>query len=160
MWFLWEHSLQDCACLCAQSHLTLRPCGLQPTGFLCPWDFPGKNTAVGCHFRLQGIFPTQGSNPHLLRLLNWQEDSLPLRPRAMVSGFSEDSVFPLPGMYPCGTARGQWDRIDGIFTDHPPSDSLPLFFLCHSWPLYFQLFDLFSIVMRTLLILCQQTFQS
>ena len=88
--------------------------------------------------------PTQGSNPHLLRLLNWQEYSLPLRPRAMVSGFSEDSVFPLPGMYPCGTARGQWDRIDGIFTDHPPSDSLPLFFLCHSWPLYFQLFDLFS----------------
>ena len=25
---------------------------------LCPWDFPGKNTAVGCHFLLQGIFPT------------------------------------------------------------------------------------------------------
>ena len=29
-------------------------------------DFPGKNTGVGCHFLLQGIFPTQGSNPHLL----------------------------------------------------------------------------------------------
>ena len=27
------------------------------------WDFPGKNTGVGCHFLLQGIFPTQGSNP-------------------------------------------------------------------------------------------------
>ena len=26
---------------------------------------PGKNTAVGCHFLLQGIFPTQGSNPGL-----------------------------------------------------------------------------------------------
>ena len=24
------------------------------------WDFPGKNTGVGCHFLLQGIFPTQG----------------------------------------------------------------------------------------------------
>ena len=32
---------------------------------LCPWDFPGKNTGVGCHFLLQGIFLTQGSNPGL-----------------------------------------------------------------------------------------------
>ena len=31
-----------------------------------PWDFPGKNTGVGCHFLLQRIFPTQESNPHLL----------------------------------------------------------------------------------------------
>ena len=38
-------------------------------------DFPGKNTGVGCHFLLQGIFPTQGSNPCLL---HWQVDSLPL----------------------------------------------------------------------------------
>ena len=29
---------------------------------LCPWDFPGKNTGVDCHFLIQGIFPTQGSN--------------------------------------------------------------------------------------------------
>ena len=27
------------------------------------WDLPGKNTGVGCHFLLQGIFPTQESNP-------------------------------------------------------------------------------------------------
>ena len=33
---------------------------------LCPWHFPGMNTRVGCHFLLQGIFPTQGSNPGLL----------------------------------------------------------------------------------------------
>ena len=39
--------------------------GRQPTGLLCPWDFPGKNTGVGCHFLLQGIFPTQGLNLHL-----------------------------------------------------------------------------------------------
>ena len=32
----------------------------------CSWDFPGKNTGVSCHFLLQGIFPTQGSNPHFL----------------------------------------------------------------------------------------------
>ena len=33
---------------------------------LCPWDSPGKNTRVGCHSLLQGIFPTQGSNLGLL----------------------------------------------------------------------------------------------
>ena len=32
------------------------------TRLLCPWDFPGKNTGVDCHFLLQGIFPTQGWN--------------------------------------------------------------------------------------------------
>ena len=33
---------------------------------LCPWDSPGKNTRVGCHSLLQGIFPNQGLNPTLL----------------------------------------------------------------------------------------------
>ena len=42
---------------------------------LCPWNFPGKNTGVDCHFLLQVIFPTQQSNPCLL---HWQADSLPL----------------------------------------------------------------------------------
>ena len=34
--------------------------GLQPTRLLCPWDPPGKNTGVGSHSLLQGIFLTQG----------------------------------------------------------------------------------------------------
>ena len=34
---------------------TLRPHGQQSTRLLCPWDSPGKNTGVGCHFRLQRI---------------------------------------------------------------------------------------------------------
>ena len=38
------------------------PWTMQPTRLLCPWDFPGKNTGVGCHSHLQGIFPTQGLN--------------------------------------------------------------------------------------------------
>ena len=42
------------------------------------WNFPAKNTGMGCHFLLQGIFLTQGSNPHFLCLLHWQADSLPL----------------------------------------------------------------------------------
>ena len=41
---------------------------------------PGKNTRVGCHAFLQGIFPTQGLNLHLLCLLHWQAGSLPLAP--------------------------------------------------------------------------------
>ena len=48
---------------------------------LCPWNFPDKNTGVGSHSLLQGIFPTQGSNLfllHLLHLLHWQVDCLPL----------------------------------------------------------------------------------
>ena len=45
---------------------SLRSHGLYPTRLLRPWDFPGKSTGMGCHFLLQGIFPTQGSNPGLL----------------------------------------------------------------------------------------------
>ena len=36
----------------------------------CPWDSPGKNTGVGCHALLQGIFLIQGLNPRLLHLLH------------------------------------------------------------------------------------------
>ena len=36
---------------------------------LCPWDFLGKNTGVGCHALLQ-IFPTQGLKPYLFQLLH------------------------------------------------------------------------------------------
>ena len=52
---------------------SLWPHGLLPARPLCPWDSPGKNTGVGCHALLQGIFRTQGLNPHLCV-------SLPLAP--------------------------------------------------------------------------------
>ena len=45
----------------------------QPARLPCLWDFPGKNAGAGCHFPLQGIFPTQGSNLHLLRLLHCRQ---------------------------------------------------------------------------------------
>ena len=38
---------------------SLQPHGLQSARLLCPWDFPGKNIGVNCHFLLQGIFLTQ-----------------------------------------------------------------------------------------------------
>ena len=71
-----------CMCVHAKSPqpgLTRWDTRLSPTSLLCPWDFPDKNTGVGCHPLLQGIFLTQGSNQHLLHLL-WQACSLPLAP--------------------------------------------------------------------------------
>ena len=50
-------------------------CG--PLGSSVHGIFSGKNAGVGCHFLLQGIFPTQGSNLCLLHLLHRRVDSLP-----------------------------------------------------------------------------------
>ena len=50
----------------------MRPHRRQPTRLPRPWDSPGKNTGVGCHFLLQRIFPTQGLNlglPHCRQML-------------------------------------------------------------------------------------------
>ena len=66
------------ACLVVSDFLTL---GLQPTSFFCPWGFLGKNTGAGCHFLLQGIFQTQGSNLHLLCLLHCRQILYPLSPQ-------------------------------------------------------------------------------
>ena len=66
-----------------------QPHGLQPTSLLCPWDCPAKNTGVGCHFLLQGIFQIQGLNPFLLRLLPWQEDSSSVKSFKGLTGSSE-----------------------------------------------------------------------
>ena len=50
----------------SETRLYTYSCGLQTARFLCPWDSPGKNTRVGCHALLHGIFLTQESNPGLL----------------------------------------------------------------------------------------------
>ena len=62
---------------CAQSYLTFVAPWTVAHEAPLPWYFPGKITGVGCHLLLQGIFPTEGSNP---RLLHWQAGSLPLAP--------------------------------------------------------------------------------
>ena len=51
--------------------------------FLCPWDSPGKNTGVGCHALLWGIFLNQGLNLSLLCLLHRQAGPLPPVPRGL-----------------------------------------------------------------------------
>ena len=57
-----------------------------------PWNIPGKNTEVGCHFLLQGIFPTMGLNLHVL---HWQTDSLPLTHLGMT-----DCIHGTPSLCP------------------------------------------------------------
>ena len=42
-----------CCCVASVVSDSVRPHGLRPTRLLCPWDSPGKNTGVGCHFLLQ-----------------------------------------------------------------------------------------------------------
>ena len=66
-----------CMCVCSAVSDSATPWTVARQAPLS-WDSPGKKTGVSCHFLLQGIFLTQGSNLHLLCLLHWQEDSLPL----------------------------------------------------------------------------------
>ena len=76
--------------VCMLSQLSRElPCatyGLKPVRLFCPWDSPGESPEVGCHFLLQGIFPTQGSNPGLLRLSTLTGSSLPLVPPGKCKG--------------------------------------------------------------------------
>ena len=60
---------------------------------LCPWDSLAKNTGVGCHAPLQGIFPTQRRNQGLL---HWQVGSSPGKPRDGQGEF-ELNVYSWPG---------------------------------------------------------------
>ena len=80
-----DHAFLAPVCVCVRaSHcyvwffVTLWTVAPPAPRLLCPWDRPGKNTGMACHFLLQGIFPKQGSNLCLLCLLLWQVDSLPL----------------------------------------------------------------------------------
>ena len=59
--------------LCSVMSNSLWAHALELTRLLCPCDSSGKNTGVGCHALLQEIFPTQGSNHHLLCLLHWRQ---------------------------------------------------------------------------------------
>ena len=58
----WSDVAQSCPTLCNPYQAPPSIFAI-PTRLLPPWDSPGKSTGVGCHFLLQGIFPTQGSNP-------------------------------------------------------------------------------------------------
>ena len=65
---------------------------LYPTRPLCPWESPGKNTGVGCHFLLAGISPTQGSTLCLLHCRQILHTEPP--------GKHGDALMPSPSSYP------------------------------------------------------------
>ena len=91
---------------------------------------------MGCHFLLQGIFLTQGSNPGLLNLLHWQAGSLPLVPPGKPQSESESlslmsySLRP-HGLYSPWNAPGQNTGVDslsllqGIFPTQGSNPGLP-----------------------------------
>ena len=68
-WLLIVHAHSVVSTLCD-------PVDCSPPGSSVHGIFQARNTAVGCHFLLQGIFLTQGSYPGLLCLLHWQAGSL------------------------------------------------------------------------------------
>ena len=76
---------------------------------LCPWDFPNKDTGVSCHFLLQGIFPTQRSNPGLLhcRLILYQ---LSYKESPIVSWFSPTSLLS-PGSGPVSSLNSYFPTV-------------------------------------------------
>ena len=74
---------------------SLRPHGLQPARLFCPWDFPGKNTGMGYHSLLQGIFRTQGSNPGLLhcRWILYHSATRETSKKEMILGSASHHLF-------------------------------------------------------------------
>ena len=75
--YLTNVTLVLCACTLSCPSLC-DPMDCSPAGSTVHGIFQARALELGCRFLLQQIFSTQGSNPHLLRLLHWQADSLPL----------------------------------------------------------------------------------
>ena len=132
---------------------------LSPARLLCPRDSTGKNTGMGWHSLLQGIFPTQGSNPCLLCLLHWKVDSLPVAPltvrEALTVESSSSSVAqlcltlwlrglqhvrlpcpsPTPGAYSNSCPLSQWCHPTLSFSVIPFSSHLQSFPASGSFPM-------------------------
>ena len=93
----------------------LRPHELWPSSLLCPWDFPGKNPGVGCHFLLQVIFLTQGSNPGLLHCKQTpyqlsHEGTIKFS-KEQVEGLNEAQFLPIKKLLERGTASEASQRL-------------------------------------------------
>ena len=95
------------------------PMDCSPPGTSVLWASPGKNTGVGCHALLQGIFPTQGANPCLLCLLHWQVGSLPLAP----PGFKH--LSPLPSFNRLNTSAAAAKSLQSCLILCNPMDCSP-----------------------------------
>ena len=95
---------------------SLWPHGMRPARLLYPWDFPGKNTGVGCHFLLQGILLTQGSNPHLLSTVSpvLKTDSLPLvEPGNLFKTLTDEELAGFIGRR--GKKKNRWRYVSNVW---------------------------------------------
>ena len=84
----------------------------KPTRLLRPWDFPGKNTGMGCHFLLQRIFPTKESNPGLLHCrrilyqLSYKGSPEALKVKSEVAQSCPTLCNPVDCSLPCSSVQG------------------------------------------------------
>ena len=98
--------------------------------FLCPWDFPDKNTGVSCHSLLQGLFPTRGLNPGLSAL---QVDSLltepPGKPVALYTSVQISCSVVSDSLWPYGLQHARLPCPSP--TPRAYSNSCPSSWWCH-----------------------------
>ena len=100
---------------------------LKPHGLYSPWNSPGQNTGVGSLFLLQGIFPTQGSNPGLPHcrqiLYQLSHKGRPRMERVAYPFFSRsppprNRVSHFKKLYFPLTLRYVWKFLSNLHTDH------------------------------------------
>ena len=113
-WILYQLSHKKVKVLVTRSCPALWSHGLQPTRLICPLDFLGKDTGVGSHFLLQGIFPTQRSNPGLLHcrqilywLSNWEAPKQIAGGNSLCDTVGSTCARWQPGEVWCS---GRWER--------------------------------------------------
>ena len=90
-----------CVCVCVSQSVVsdvLQPRGLEPARLLCPWNSPGKNPGVGCHYLLQGNCPDPRIEPGSPVL---QADSL----------LSEPPGSDIPSKFIYWSSSLQWDSV-------------------------------------------------
>ena len=123
---------------------------LRPYGLYSPWNSPGQNTGVGSPSLLQGIFPTQGSNPCLphCRGILYQ-----LRHKGSLSmlewvayPFSRGSSRPGNRIGVSCIAGGFFTNTGGFFTNWAIREALTIFYTLNH--LFFKNYPLFSVIVR------------
>ena len=121
----------------------LQPHGLQPVRLLCPWDSPGKNTGVGCHFLFQGIFPTQELN---LGLLHCRQSNANPRIRLSKTSTSTTVHMKLIAQEKCALSRFFTQSITFVFF------LLIIFLQIQFFPLCFSNLELLCLIFSILMV--------
>ena len=122
---------------------------MEPSRLLCPWDSLGKNTGVGCHFLLQGIFPIQELNPGLL---HWRQIlyQLSYKGSLHMDFIKASGLFPVDSSSHLYTIWPWWSLLNFL---RPPAcplgflDSDPLILLSLFLPRLFILLSLLLILL-------------